>query len=67
MPIFDYLCKDSGKQGEIFLSISEYKPECFECGSLNLKKMISKLLSFSDISTSGLPGHGDISCCGKTF
>ena len=53
MPIFDYHCEDCGKQSEIFISTSEYQPECSACGSRNLKKMISKPSSFSGASAIG--------------
>jgi len=65
MPIFDYHCEDCGKQSEIFISTSEYQPECSACGSRNLKKMISKPSSFSGASASRFPGSGDTSCCGS--
>ena len=67
MPIFDYRCDDCGKFSEILVTLSDDQPQCRECGSTNLKKMISKPSSLSGRSVSGFPGPGDTTCCGSTF
>jgi putative FmdB family regulatory protein len=45
MPIYEYLCKDCGKKSSfLILSISsQFEPRCKACGSLNLKKLISRV------------------------
>ena len=66
MPIFDYLCEDCGKKSEALITASTDRPECPVCGSLNLRKMISKPSSFSGGAASGFPGQGDTACCGSS-
>ena len=41
MPIYEYKCKDCGKDFET-LVMGSYKPECPECKSLDLERQMSK-------------------------
>ena len=41
MPLYEYDCKDCTKQVEILVSQKDSKPSCPECGSKNLKKLLS--------------------------
>ncbi len=65
MPLFDYHCLDCGKQNEILISVSNDHPQCKNCGSTNLEKMISKPSSYSGTTQSRFPGPGDTACCGS--
>lgn len=65
MPLFDYLCLDCGKQSEILIAFSSDQPECKECGSTNLKKMMSTPSSLTGASEFKFPGPGDTTCCGS--
>ena len=65
MPIFDYICLDCGKQSEVLIAYSEDEPECKDCGSTNLKKMMSTPSSLTGTSGPGIPGPGDTACCGS--
>ena len=65
MPLYDYLCLECGKQSEILIGFSKDQPECEDCGSTNLKKMMSTPSSLTGASGSGFPGPGDTACCGS--
>ncbi len=46
MPIYEYQCQDCGAEFELLVSLgSDKKPACPECGSINLKKKISRFSS----------------------
>ena len=66
MPLYDYLCQECGKINEILVTSSEDQPQCLDCGSSRLKKMLSAPSSLSGVQTSRLPGAGDTACCGAT-
>ena len=66
MPIFDYLCEDCGKISEILVSTSYDHPECCNCGSKKIKKLISAHSSMSGPVKTGIPGPKDTPCCGST-
>ncbi|MBT3310581.1 MAG: zinc ribbon domain-containing protein [Desulfobacterales bacterium] len=66
MPIFDFICEDCGKTSEIIISASYGDPECCNCGSKKIKKLISAHSSMSGPVKKSTPGSGDTSCCGST-
>jgi putative FmdB family regulatory protein len=66
MPLFDYLCLDCGKPSEILVTASDDNQQCQNCGSDNLKKLISGHSSLSGRSTAKFPGLGDTACCGSS-
>ena len=66
MPLYDYLCQDCGKLSEILVTSSEDQPQCQNCGSGKVKKMLSAPSSLSGAQTSRFPGAGDTACCGST-
>lgn len=65
MPLYDFKCRDCGKENEILIAFSNDVPECEGCGSRNLEKMISVTSSFSGNVSAGFPGAGDTGCCGS--
>lgn len=65
MPLFDYLCLDCGHTSEMLVQGSGSPSGCTQCGSKNLKKLLSAHSSYSGGSRSSLPGSGDTSCCGS--
>jgi putative FmdB family regulatory protein len=65
MPLYDFRCRDCGKESEILITLSDDIPECEGCGSKNLVKMMSVTSSFSGNASAGFPGPGDTSCCGS--
>ncbi len=66
MPLFDFLCLECNETYEILLKGSDDQPECHNCGSKNLKKMLSAHSSISGPSKLSLPGPGDTACCGSS-
>jgi len=47
VPVYDYICKDCGKQIEVRASLSEkekgLKPQCDSCGSYNLVQFFGNM------------------------
>lgn len=41
MPLYEYECKDCSKQSEILVLNINTKPDCPECGSKRLSKLLS--------------------------
>lgn len=66
MPLFEYLCEDCGKTFEILVRSSEDHPECGDCGSKNLNKLLSAHSSMSGPAKNSMPGLGDTACCGSS-
>lgn len=64
MPLYDFKCRDCGRESEILITLSDEEPECDECGSKNLERMISRPSSYSGNASAGFPGAGDTACCG---
>jgi len=63
MPIFEFSCNSCGKQAEVLVSGTSAKPACPDCGSSDLKKMLSVPSSLSGVSEArtAAPAAG---CCG---
>jgi putative FmdB family regulatory protein len=63
MPIYEYECKKCGVQFEQLVSISaKQKPPCPECGSRNVKKLLSMFGMGGSKSSSGGGGSSCGSC-----
>jgi putative FmdB family regulatory protein len=41
MPIYEYDCKKCKKQVEVFVPRADSKPECPDCGSTDMSKLLS--------------------------
>lgn len=66
MPIFEYLCGSCGNVSEKLVLGEEEKVVCPQCGSGDLRKLLSTSSSASGAKGSGrLPGAGDTACCGS--
>ncbi|MFH2067364.1 MAG: zinc ribbon domain-containing protein [Pseudomonadota bacterium] len=66
MPLYDYLCEDCGKHSELLVFHPSDPLKCRECGSSNLKKLLSAHSSMSGPTKHSLPGLGDTTCCGSS-
>lgn len=66
MPLFEYLCLDCGKATEKLIMGAADQPQCTDCGSVNLKKLLSAPSSMSGSVKTELPGPGDTGCCGTS-
>ena len=47
MPLYDYQCMDCGKLNEILITSTEDHPQCLDCGSGKVNKMLSAPSSLS--------------------
>ncbi|MFC1840100.1 FmdB family zinc ribbon protein [Thermodesulfobacteriota bacterium] len=65
MPLYDFKCRDCGRESEKLITLSDDVPECAGCGSMNLDKMMSVTSSFSGNASAGFPGADDTGCCGS--
>jgi putative FmdB family regulatory protein len=66
MPLFEYLCLDCGRVSEVLMTGSADEPQCSDCGSTKVKKLLSASSSLSGASRNSVPGPGDTACCGST-
>jgi putative FmdB family regulatory protein len=66
MPLYDYICEDCGGQSELLVFSQSDPLQCKECGSSNLKKLLSAHSSMSGPAKNAMPGPGDTACCGSS-
>ncbi len=67
MPLYEFQCVDCGQVSEVLvLGRADEAPACRECGSTNMKKLMSASASSSGSLKNRLPGAGDTACCGKS-
>ena len=65
MPIYEYLCTDCNSVSEQLVFSDDEVVRCTQCGSGNLRKLLSASSSASGTKSGGsLPGIGDTACCG---
>ena len=64
MPIYEYECNRCKKVSEI-LVFSSVRPECPECGSKDLKKLMSATSSLTGRADTSMHSHRDKACCGS--
>ena len=66
MPIFEIECNGCGRIGEV-LSISTSQPiTCPECGSADVRKLLSATSTLTGKSGGRMPGPKDTACCGSS-
>jgi putative FmdB family regulatory protein len=67
MPIYEYLCRDCDSQAELLVQGSQ-QPECPQCGSSQLTKLLSVVAAPSRDSSAGtqppMPGGSCGTGCG---
>ena len=66
MPLFDFLCADCGHVAEVLVFNETMTVHCQQCGSSNLKKLMSAHSSLSGPPSTAMPGPGDTACCGSS-
>ena len=65
MPLYEYRCKDCDQQSEILVKSLDSKPECPECGSKKLDKLLSVI--GAPVIGSGSKSHqSDPGTCGRS-
>jgi putative FmdB family regulatory protein len=66
MPLFDFLCADCGHVAETLVFSEKTTVFCENCGSGNLRKLMSAHSSLSGTASNAMPGPGDTACCGSS-
>ncbi|HEY4235324.1 MAG TPA: zinc ribbon domain-containing protein [Lacipirellulaceae bacterium] len=62
MPIYEYICQDCDREVEILVHAGN-KPECPECGSAKMTKLLSVVAAPTRDSSTGMsPGQSPGSC-----
>ena len=67
MPLYEYECKDCSKHVEVLVRRPDAKPDCPECGSKKLTKLLS-VIGSPIISSGGASARSsslDSGMCGK--
>lgn len=63
MPIFDFICEECKKQFDIMISNADkHKVKCPDCGSGNIKQLLSPFSSSSKGKAPSLHGDACRSC-----
>ncbi|MFH1858130.1 MAG: zinc ribbon domain-containing protein [Candidatus Omnitrophota bacterium] len=68
MPLYDFRCAECGRTTEVLVrtSLEKESPECPECGSKRLERLISAP-NIPKENTAGAPRCGKgITCCGSS-
>lgn len=66
MPIFEILCEQCGKSGEVLVFSKDAILLCPSCGSDQTTKLMSATSSLTGKEGQHFPGSGDTACCGST-
>jgi putative FmdB family regulatory protein len=66
MPIYEIICHECGKQGEVLVFAANEKLSCPHCGSGQTSKLMSAPSSLTGREAIGLPGPNDTGCCGSS-
>lgn len=65
MPLFEYHCEVCGEVNEILVNTTSGVPNCSNCGSAKVQKLISAHSSLSGAPSTRMPAAGDTGCCGS--
>ena len=65
MPIYEYRCEKCGEVSELLIFSTTSEPECPNCGSRDLTKLMSATSSLTGQNPAGMPGPSDTGCCGS--
>ncbi|MEM7474140.1 MAG: zinc ribbon domain-containing protein [Planctomycetota bacterium] len=65
MPLYEYDCKKCESKVEVLVRGSEEKPECPECGSKRLTKLLS-VAAAPNTNSSSLPMASEPQNCGRS-
>ena len=66
MPIYDVICLSCQAQSELLVISGSQEMTCPQCGSTEVRKLMSATSSMTGRNGPSLPGPGDTSCCGST-
>lgn len=65
MPLYEYRCKDCDRQSELLVKSLDSKPECPECGSARLEKLLS-VIGAPVIGSTSNSRSSDPGTCGRS-
>ena len=66
MPIYDVICDQCGKAGEVLVTGASEGLVCPHCGATSVRKLMSPTSSLTGRAAGqSLPGPGDTACCGS--
>lgn len=66
MPIFEIICTRCDFAGELIVMSQGDPMRCPECGSGDVRKLISATSSLTGKNAQTFPGPGDTACCGQS-
>ncbi len=64
MPIYDVICDQCGKSGEVLVTGTQ-DMVCPHCGATRVRKLMSATSSLTGRTGQAFPGPGDTACCGS--
>ncbi len=65
MPLYEYHCKECNRESELLVKDLDTKPECPQCGSKRLEKLLS-VIGSPVIGSSPRPAESDSGTCGRS-
>ena len=65
MPIYDVICEQCGRTGEVLVTTPGEGLTCPHCGGTQTRKLMSATSSLTGRSGQAFPGPGDTTCCGS--
>lgn len=65
MPLYEYHCEDCNRDSELLVKNTSEKPECPECGSKHLVKLLSVIGSPVIGSGSSASSRSESETCGR--
>jgi len=66
MPIFDFKCSGCGKVSEIIVRRANEEVTCPECGSADMKKLMTSSYSVRQSDGPSRNSTGGSTCCGRS-
>jgi putative FmdB family regulatory protein len=61
MPIYEYRCKECGKQIEVLIRSEKEAPSCPNCSSTQMERLISA----PQVRMGSSSPSGELTCCGR--
>ncbi|MFZ4080313.1 MAG: FmdB family zinc ribbon protein [Pirellula sp.] len=65
MPLYEYRCKECDRESELLVRSLDSKPECPECGSARMEKLLS-VIGAPVVGASAKPRESDPGACGRS-
>jgi len=65
MPLYEYRCQECTCESELLVKNLDTKPECPQCGSKRLEKLLS-VIGSPVIGSNARPAESDSGTCGRS-